>query len=77
MELKRYHSLKNEEKVINEMKYGTCKQQFISHTGLFVEFISAMTTQYKTMQTKKNYTIHQLERELTQTTKQLSKERKR
>ena len=59
------------------MKYNTCKQQFISHTGLFVEFISAMTTQYKTMQTKKNYTIHQLERELTQTTKQLSKERKR
>lgn len=36
-------------------------------------FISAMTTQYKTMQTKKNYTIHQLERELAQTTKQLSK----
>lgn len=32
-----------------------------------------MTTQYKTMQTKKNYTIHQLERELAQTTKQLSK----
>lgn len=36
-------------------------------------FILAMTTQYKTMQTKKNYTIHQLERELAQTTKQLSK----
>ncbi|XP_061184614.1 coiled-coil domain-containing protein 153-like [Saccostrea echinata] len=36
-----------------------------------LDITAAMTTQYKTMQTKKNYTIHQLERELTQTTKQL------